>query len=629
LARSVRRKSNGAAAGLNSLTYVPYKKCKAILITVHKIIKKIWKTKDVPEDWAQAYVVLLAKNPNKLDDPSEFRPIAITNTVGKIFFSVISDRLQTFMVKNNYISRSVQKGFLSGIAGCLEHSFTLFEALREAKEEQRQIVVACIDLANAYGSVRHNLIQFALNWYHVPPDIQKLIFNYYNKLMANVQTKEWSTGFFLFEIGLFQGCVLSTILFDCVFQLLLDMLAPINHTGYSFKKSEVTLLHRAYADDLALSTSNPVSMQKACDTTDVFLEWSQTMKAKPTKCVTVGFRQFDKRTDSGKYTRVGNTRYAPYNPNVRISGKEMLFLLDLTKPDDVTMTLLRDHFKFLGRWIGISLDEKKVKIFVKSCFLKDVALVEKSKVNGLMKLWLYQFYILSHLSWPFLVHDFSYSFAVELEMFINSKLKKWAKLYRGADLGSLFRSRSMAGLGLTSITHHFTKMQVVKCSLLQNSVDPIVQTIYKQRAAKTMKWRVKWSAARATQIATADATRSTLFPSVIGRRGLGHGFVVAKPSKSQFRKMVMNALDKHEQDRLSAHSHSLSRQSAWTNWHETTMPKKLIYGPGPHVIAFVLNATTILLICSSCGVTSPRTLATYVRNRLQLCTTSLPIAKLL
>jgi len=53
------------------------------------------------------------------------------------------------------------------------------EALREAKESTRQIVVTWIDLANAYGSVRHNLIQFALNWYHVPLVIQELIFDYY------------------------------------------------------------------------------------------------------------------------------------------------------------------------------------------------------------------------------------------------------------------------------------------------------------------------------------------------------------------------------------------------------------------------------------------------------------------
>ena len=181
---------------MNSLSYLPYKKCHSIMFFVHKVVKKIWETKVVPADWAQAYVVLLSKS-EVLDDPSEFRPIAITNTVGKIFFSVISNRLQKYLVANNYIDRVTQKGFLFGLPGCLEHSFTLYEALRNAKDKKRQMVVAWIDLANAYGSVRHNLIQFALSWYHVPESIQHLIFNYYDKPMAKVQTSEWSTGFFL------------------------------------------------------------------------------------------------------------------------------------------------------------------------------------------------------------------------------------------------------------------------------------------------------------------------------------------------------------------------------------------------------------------------------------------------
>lgn len=175
LKRSVRTKRNGAAPGLNALSYVPYKQCGAILSVLHKIITKIYKSQDIPEDWALAYVVLLQKSED-LSKPEEFRPIAITNTVGKIFFSILSCRLQKYMVKNRFIKSNIQKGFLFGVPGCVEHAFTLVEALRNAKMEKRAIVVSWIDLANAYGSVRHNLIQFALNWYHVPIHIQSLIF---------------------------------------------------------------------------------------------------------------------------------------------------------------------------------------------------------------------------------------------------------------------------------------------------------------------------------------------------------------------------------------------------------------------------------------------------------------------
>ena len=45
LKKSVKRKRNGAAPGLNQLTYVPYKKCSGIMKFVLKLGQKNWKSK--------------------------------------------------------------------------------------------------------------------------------------------------------------------------------------------------------------------------------------------------------------------------------------------------------------------------------------------------------------------------------------------------------------------------------------------------------------------------------------------------------------------------------------------------------------------------------------------------------
>ena len=68
--------------------------------------------------------------------------------------------------------------------------------MRDAYENRRQLILAFIDLANAYGSVMHNLIQFALWWYHVPPTIAETIYDYYENLIAQVVTEDWKTDFF-------------------------------------------------------------------------------------------------------------------------------------------------------------------------------------------------------------------------------------------------------------------------------------------------------------------------------------------------------------------------------------------------------------------------------------------------
>ena len=348
--RSVRRKRNAAAPGMNGISYLPFKKCPSIVLCLHRILLKIWKTRDIPADWAVAYIALLSKS-DVLDNPAEFRPIAVTNTSGKIFFSIISDRLQDFLVKNGYIKREVQKGFLAGVAGCVEHGFALWEAMRDAKEHKKAFVTTWIDLANAYGSVRHNLIQFALEWYHVPKFIQELIFRYYEQLCATIVTSGWTTGFFLFDIGCFQGCVLSTILFDCVFNMLLDFLEPMSHLGYKFKRVAVVNYSKAYADDLAVTTRTANGNQKVLDRSVAWLEWTVTMKAKPRKCVALGFRQF-KPGATSKQGFVPHTKtvYSPYDPRLKIAGKPVGFIVNTKEKDPFKAS----HFKFLGRWIYIS-----------------------------------------------------------------------------------------------------------------------------------------------------------------------------------------------------------------------------------------------------------------------------------
>src|ERR1043165_2424879 len=99
----------------------------------------------------------------------------------------------------------------------------MFEALLDAKHNQRQIVVAWLDLCNAYGSVKHNLVQFALQWYHVPQSLCKLIL-WITTTRSVLASK--NIGHRRFFVGLFQGCVLSCVLFSYVFQLLIDLLAP-------------------------------------------------------------------------------------------------------------------------------------------------------------------------------------------------------------------------------------------------------------------------------------------------------------------------------------------------------------------------------------------------------------------
>ena len=108
--KSIKRKRNSATPGFNVLTYAPYKWSKSLQNFVVKLASKIWGAKVVPADWAQAFIMLLSKS-NEHASVAEFRAIAITSTIGKIFFSIVAERLQFFMIKTILFQEISKKVF--------------------------------------------------------------------------------------------------------------------------------------------------------------------------------------------------------------------------------------------------------------------------------------------------------------------------------------------------------------------------------------------------------------------------------------------------------------------------------------------------------------------------------------
>ena len=216
-------------------------------------------------------------------------------------------------------------------------------------------------------------------------------------------------------------------------------------------------------------------MQTAVDLTTRWLKWTKTMKAKPSKCISLGFKLFDKKIKNEKFIPLTNSVYSPFDPKIVIDEQVMNFIVNPADKDPFK----GNHFKFLGRWINPLLKEKDIKDKIVASLSHDIEIVKKSKVNGFMKLWLYQFYVLSHLSWPFLINDLDLSFAQDLQRNINRTLKRWAGVGKSVDNGLMFRSKKNFGLGLTSISHHYQRMQLIKCQLLQNSKDTSIRQLYK------------------------------------------------------------------------------------------------------------------------------------------------------
>lgn len=115
-------------------------------------------------------------------------------------------------MKNNFIDSSIQKGGIPGVPGCLEHTGVVTQLIREA-HEGKDLSVLWLDLANAYGSIPHKLVELALQHHHVLSKVTDLILDYYNNFRLRVTTWSGTSDWHQLEKGIITGCIISVKLF--------------------------------------------------------------------------------------------------------------------------------------------------------------------------------------------------------------------------------------------------------------------------------------------------------------------------------------------------------------------------------------------------------------------------------
>ena len=125
LKRILAKRSSNSSPGDDGITYHHLKKMPSTHHFLATLFSKILLEKQTaPDSWCEAGIKLVFKGGDKRS-PANFRPIALTSAVGKLFHKIIALRLEQFALENNIIDTSLQKGFLTGINGTMEHIFSI------------------------------------------------------------------------------------------------------------------------------------------------------------------------------------------------------------------------------------------------------------------------------------------------------------------------------------------------------------------------------------------------------------------------------------------------------------------------------------------------------------------------
>ncbi|GBO37569.1 Retrovirus-related Pol polyprotein from type-1 retrotransposable element R2 [Araneus ventricosus] len=207
----------------------------------------------VPPSWKRTTTVLIPKTKDKLDDPSNWRPIALSNTLYKIYTKVLAGRLQDWSAKYGALS-PCQKGF-TPFDGVLEHNFVLQTRLEYARLRKKNLCIAWLDVSNAFGALPHDQIYKALAAAGTGEKFLNVIRDLYTDCATKILTCNTATNSIPLKSGVKQGCPISGLLFNL----------GIDHILRRIQGNASSHRILAFADDLCLLGDSPEELQDMLD----------------------------------------------------------------------------------------------------------------------------------------------------------------------------------------------------------------------------------------------------------------------------------------------------------------------------------------------------------------------------
>lgn len=137
----------------------------------------------------------------------------------------------------------------------MEHTGVFTQLFREAHEYRGGLDVLWLDLANAYGSIPHTVVELALHLHHIPSKIKDLILYYYNNFRMRVTFGSEASDWHRIGKGIITGCTISVILFALSINMVVKS-ADVECRGPLTKSGVRQPPIRACMHDLTVTTTS-------------------------------------------------------------------------------------------------------------------------------------------------------------------------------------------------------------------------------------------------------------------------------------------------------------------------------------------------------------------------------------
>ena len=239
---------------------------KHIMMPIYiKLFNAILETGTIPTDWLTGIIIPIYKGKGSNLDPGNYRPITLLSCLGKLFTSILNNRLCKYIDENNILLES-QSGFRKEYS-TLDNIFSLYSLLEYHKSKKRKMYCCFIDFTKAFDNVwRIGLWQKLLKE-GIHGKILNVIKNMYAEIKSCILLNGVKSEYFNCEKGVRQGENLSPLLFSLYLNDLEEFLLSKNSSGIEIEINDdqielyIKLFAILYADDTILMSDDEKHFQ--------------------------------------------------------------------------------------------------------------------------------------------------------------------------------------------------------------------------------------------------------------------------------------------------------------------------------------------------------------------------------
>ena len=199
-------------------------------------------------------------------DLSNYRGITLLSSLGKLFSSLIYNRIENEIESKDILSPS-QAGFRKNCR-TTDHIFTLFSLLKKSISKGKYFYIRFVDFRKAYDSTCRKRLLYKLEETGLIGKILDIIKSIYKSPKVSIIHQGKVNQTFLTNIGLKQGDVLSTILFSTIIyindlprRLIEDSRFPDTISDIPYL-DDTKINNLLFADDLAIFSLSKEDLQK-------------------------------------------------------------------------------------------------------------------------------------------------------------------------------------------------------------------------------------------------------------------------------------------------------------------------------------------------------------------------------